>query len=112
MRSVVVLALILFSSVSFAGEVRPYFEYKLENKFANSDHVLNVSHYRFGATYKNFYLEMGPASSTKLGGGKSGEFGYKFRLHPRLFLKGKWEGSSYNDLLGHKFETEIRWYFD
>ena len=105
--------LVLFLSTSALADVpfRSYVEWKNEIKMVNSNHKVNIDHLRFGAKFDKFYGELGPMS-TDIGSGISYELGYKFKFNTKWELKGNWEGTTINDILGHKLETELRFYFN
>jgi len=105
-----ILLLVLFVSTASA-DFRSYVEWKNEIKMVNSNHKVNIDHLRFGAKFNKFYGEIGPMS-TDIGSGISAELGYKFKFKKRWELKGKWEGTTIDDILGHKLETELRFYFN
>ena len=102
---------LLWSYAIQADDFRSYVEWKNEIKMVNSNHKVNIDHLRFGAKFNKFYGEIGPMS-TDIGSGISAELGYKFKFKKRWELKGKWEGTTINDILGHKLETELRFYFN
>lgn len=106
----VTLLLILFAGTASA-DARTYVEWKNEIKMLNSSHKVNIDHLRFGAKWDKFYGELGPMS-TDIGSGVSYELGYKFKFTGKWEFKGKWEGTTINDILGHKLETELRYYFN
>ena len=112
MKYIVAVILLTFASTASADlPFRSYAEWKNEIKMVNSTHKVNIDHLRFGAKFDNFYGELGPMS-TDIGSGLSYELGYKFKVSGKWELKGKWEGTTINDILGHKLETEIRYYFN
>lgn len=112
MKSLTIIFLLVFASIAQADNFRSYVEYKNEMRFVNGQHLPRDAHHlRFGLVYSNFYGELGGVD-TDFGSGVSGEFGYKFRFDQQWEIKGKWEGTSLSNDLGHKLETEFRFYFN
>ena len=111
MKYIILLVLLISASASAEIPFRSYVEWKNEIKMLNSSHKVNIDHLRFGAKFDKFYAELGPMT-TDIGSGVSYELGYKFKFKTKWELKGKREGTTINDILGHKLETELRYYFN